>query len=115
MELIAVLKALLKVRKIKNISGIKITVLSDSTYVVNSINNGLLYKWGLNGWKTTTGSDVSNQDIWKKIYVLVDELKPVFKKVKGHSGNKFNDFVDRVAVEECTKIKKHLEATRHIK
>lgn len=110
MELQAVVKALSFIHKNMKDYECKIQIFSDSSYVVNSVNNKSLHKWSLNGWKTTKDTDVVNQDLWKKLLVLISKTHPKFVKVKGHSGNKFNDYVDKAAVNECDKYKQLLES-----
>lgn len=115
MELQAVIKALSFINKniLKEFEGVDIYVHSDSSYVVNTMLQNRLAKWESNGWKTTKDTDVVNQDLWRKLQALekaIPHLK--FFKVKGHSGNKFNDYVDKVAVEECDKYKGLLEGLK---
>lgn len=109
MELTAVVEALEFIQKNLFNFEKQIKLISDSSYVVNSINNKHLEKWCKNGWKTTKDSDVLNRDLWERAIRMIDILSPVFQKVKGHSGDKFNDYVDEKAVEECNKYKALLE------
>ena len=49
-----------------------------------------------NGWQTSSGKSVQNLDLWQKI----DQLRInglVMEYVKGHSGDKQNDRVDKIA------------------
>lgn len=109
MELKAVLEALKFIKNNFFDFEYNITVFSDSSYVVSSINNGALNKWALNGWKTTKQKEIANKDLWAKMDNILKDNKPKFVKVKGHSGNKFNEYVDKIAVRECSKYKKILE------
>jgi ribonuclease HI len=109
MELTAVIEALRFVYKNLFHNFIcDVRVHSDSSYVVESVNNQSLLNWQNNGWKTTRGTDVINKDLWTKLAKLDDLLSVDFIKVKGHADNKFNNYVDKVAVEECQKYKKVL-------
>ena len=79
---------------------------SDSAYVVNTINNGWLTKWQLNNWKTTKGDDVKNKDLWKELALIwhkmhKQNIKITIIKIKGHSGNTFNEMVDALAKEQA--------------
>ncbi|HEY4331391.1 MAG TPA: ribonuclease H [Ilumatobacteraceae bacterium] len=78
----------------------EITIVSDSTYVVNCINNRWYVKWERNGWKNSAKQPVANQDLWKPLIELYTARRPapVFRWVKGHSGNRLNDLVDQLAV-----------------
>lgn len=78
-------------------------IVSDSAYVVNSVANGWLLGWKLNGWKNGKGEKVKNVGLWKEMQFLIEAAKAMnvcvsFRKVKGHSGNQMNEIADRVAV-----------------
>jgi ribonuclease HI len=91
MELQAVLEAL------RSLPG-DVTIVSDSTYVVNCFRDKWWVKWQSNGWKNSQRQPVANVDIWEPLIALVQERKPTFRWVKGHSGDKMNDLVDQLAV-----------------
>ena len=81
-------------------------IISDSSYVVNAINNQWISRWTINGWKTTRGDDIKNKDLWlsfKRYISIIDNIGiPLsFKKVKGHSGNTFNEQADEEARRQC--------------
>lgn len=85
-------------------------VFCDSAYVVNSINAQWLTRWKLNGWKTKQGDDIKNRDLWENIDKFLVSIRKQGKrvnivKVKGHSGNTFNELVDKVARAESMKAK----------
>ena len=85
-----------------------IRIISDSSYIIDSINNGHLLKWQNNGWKTVQNNDIANRDLWEKIVKLDTKMAVSFKKVKGHSTNKFNNYVDEIAVKERIKYQRIL-------
>jgi ribonuclease HI len=91
MEIYAVLDAL------RSLEG-ELTVVSDSTYVVNCFRDRWWEKWMRNGWKNSQRLPVANVDLWQPLIQLVQDRQPVFRWVKGHSGDPMNDLVDRLAV-----------------
>lgn len=100
MELMAVYQA------IRILDGQRGDIFSDSAYVVNAINQKWIKKWKYNGWKTTKQSDVKNRDIWERIDSMLKENKEVrIIKVKGHSGEVYNELVDTIAKNEVLKAK----------
>lgn len=106
MELMAVVEALKQIRKEEdelNVQGYdEVELYSDSAYVVNAINGHWIDNWKANGWKTKRGENVKNVDLWKELDATL--LKSVkFIKVKGHSGNTFNELVDKLARDESVK------------
>lgn len=108
MEMKAVIEAMKFVESNLKEYTIKLTIVSDSAYIVDSITENALSKWESNGWKTTKDTDVKNQDLWKEIAYLEKQLQPKFVKVKGHNGDKFNEYVDKIAVSERDKFKNML-------
>jgi len=95
MEVQAVLEAL---RAHADLPPGSVTIVSDSTYVVNCFRDRWWVKWQANGWKNSKREPVANRDLWEPLVALVQELRPTFRWVKGHSGDKLNDIVDGLAV-----------------
>ena len=74
-------------------------VVSDSTYVVNCFRDGWWRGWRTRGWVNTARKPVANRDLWEPLVDLVEARGDIaFRWVKGHSGDRMNDFVDRLAV-----------------
>lgn len=99
MEITAVIEAL---KCLKN--ECKATVYSDSAYVVNCFNQGWIYNWKKNNWKTSTKGPVKNKELWEELYILVKKYNVEFIKVKGHSDNKLNNRCDELARSEINKL-----------
>lgn len=94
MELMAVVDALKAIKS----TGHPIEIYSDSTYVVNAINQNWLNKWKQKGWK-----NVKNQDLWKELDALHQKHLPIYHWVKGHNDHPYNERCDRLAVESISK------------
>lgn len=119
MELLAVVQALKEIlqwleKTWDRKESAEAEVYSDSAYVINAITKGWLAKWKMNGWKTTAQKDVKNKDLWEQFFRLLVEIKlkwaldVKFVKVKGHSGNTFNEQADRFARKEVQKLKENI-------
>ena len=91
MEIMAVLEAL------RSLDG-QLTIVSDSTYVVNCFRDRWWERWMRNGWKNAKKAPVANVDLWQPLIELVLARSPRFQWVKGHSGDPMNDLVDALAV-----------------
>jgi len=76
----------------------KVVLYSDSAYVVNGFNKKWVHGWKKNGWKNSSGKDVKNPKLWKILDRLVSKHDVTFKHVKAHSGFKYNEIVDKLAV-----------------
>lgn len=92
MELTAVIEGL-KILKYP----CEVELYSDSAYVVNGFNQGWIYNWVKNNWKTSGKEPVKNKEIWQELYDLTKIHKVKFIKVKGHSDNEFNNRCDELA------------------
>ena len=94
-----VLAAHMAVREFSD-SAKLIEIVSDSTYVVKCFNDKWHIGWKKRNWKNAAGKQVANQDLWKPfIEDVLDHGNVNFKWVKGHSGDRMNDFVDMLAVK----------------
>ena len=82
----------------------KVNLYSDSAYVVNGFNNGWIYNWQKNGWKTANKEPVKNKELWEELYNLTQIHKVTFIKVKGHSDNEFNNRCDELARMSIKKL-----------
>ena len=92
MEITAVLEALKLLKE-----ECEVKVYSDSAYVVNAFNQGWIYNWRKNNWRTAGKDPVKNQELWQELYELTQKHKVEFIKVKGHSDNEYNNRCDFLA------------------
>ena len=76
-------------------------VVSDSKYVVNCFRDRWWENWLARGWTTSAKKAVANRDLWEPLIeaVQAEPDRVRFRWVKGHSGDEFNDLVDRLAVD----------------
>ncbi|WP_407645379.1 ribonuclease HI [Halanaerobium kushneri] len=98
MELRAVIEALKVIPENK-----KIELHSDSSYVINGLSSWV-EGWKKNGWKTSSKNAVANQDLWQELDQLSSKFELSYQKVKGHSGDRYNEEVDSLAKKEAEKI-----------
>ena len=77
-----------------------LVVVSDSTYVVNCFRDGWWRGLIARDWVTSAKKPVANRNLWEPLVAAVREGEEItFRWVKGHSGDRMNDLVDRLAVE----------------
>jgi ribonuclease HI len=97
MEITAVLEAL---RALVPGGPARIEVVSDSTYVVNCFRDRWWEGWLKRDWKNSQRKPVANRDLWEPLLQLALSSPPevAFRWVKGHSGDRWNDRVDELAV-----------------
>ena len=89
MELLGVIVGL---EKLKN-PNMKVLVISDSKYVVDSV----VKKWVL-GWEKKGFADRKNADLWKRFLIIYRKHQVDFKWIKGHNNHIQNERCDELAV-----------------
>jgi len=89
MELTAIFQAIKHIKK--HYPDHEIEIYSDSQYCVKGFNEWMI-GWQKKDWYKSKGNPVKNHDLWKKLFSSKNFV--TLKWVKGHSGDKMNDFVD---------------------
>ena len=77
----------------------RVLLHTDSTYVMRCFVDCWWKRWERNGWRARGGTPVSNRDLWEPLIAESRRHEVEWIWVKGHSGNVFNDRVDRLARE----------------
>ncbi|MBR4835540.1 MAG: ribonuclease HI [Clostridia bacterium] len=91
MELTAAIEGLSALRE-----PCKVTLYSDSKYVVDAFLLGWVESWRAAGWRR--GKDkLKNPDLWEKLYALTEIHEVDFIWVKGHAGHDYNERCDILA------------------
>jgi ribonuclease HI len=91
MELMAAIAGLSALKE-----SCKVTLYSDSKYLVDAFNLGWVESWREHGWKR--GKDeLKNTDLWEKLYSLTESHEVSFVWVKGHNGHDYNERCDALA------------------
>ena len=71
----------------------KVTVYSDSKYVVDAFLLDWITSWKNSGWK----KGLKNPDLWERLYGLTEIHDVSFVWVKGHNGHDYNERCDKLA------------------
>lgn len=97
MEMMAVIKGLKEVSE----SSEDVLILTDSTYVIQGITSWI-FGWKRKGWKTASGGDVSNKDLWleldREVFKRKEKSKIKWGYLRGHVGVPGNERCDEIAV-----------------
>lgn len=89
MELMAVIAGLQALKK----EDLKVTIYSDSQYVVKAVEQGWLKNWIATDFK----GGKKNKDLWTIFHRLAQKHKIKFVWVKGHADNPYNNRCDVLA------------------
>ena len=92
MELTAAIEALAALKE-----PCKVTLTSDSKYLVDAIEQGWARSWQAKGWRKADKSPALNPDLWEKLLKLLDTHEVELVWVKGHDGHPYNERCDKLA------------------
>ncbi|SHI80424.1 RNase HI [Hymenobacter daecheongensis DSM 21074] len=90
MELLAIIVGLEAVTR----PEIPITVVTDSKYVVDSVEK----KWVFGWVKKPDFGKKANEDLWRRFLKIYEQRKVRFQWVRGHNGHPENERCDQLAV-----------------
>lgn len=93
MELTAVITALESLK-----TTCLVTVISDSMYVVKSINEWIKL-WSLNDWRTSKKTLVENLDLIQRLDAQMRKHQITAKWIKSHTGRKEPDYLGNNCVD----------------
>lgn len=89
MELLAVITALEALKK----PGMEVLVVSDSKYVIDSVEQGWVFDWEKKNF-----AKKKNPDLWKRFLAIYRQHNVKFQWIRGHNGHPQNELCDRLAV-----------------
>ena len=121
MELKAIVRAIEHViselGSIPTKNKMEVFIHSDSAYCINPVEKGWIKFWESNGWISRTGEPIKNLELWIKLNSLLKHRKFEFKfvKVKGHSGDRYNEMVDKAAKNAINRLNRELFASKGAK
>jgi ribonuclease HI len=76
----------------------RVTLYSDSQYLVNGIEKGWAKKWRANNWIKSDKKPALNSDLWEELLRLTEAHEVKIAWVRGHDGHPENERCDRLAV-----------------
>ncbi len=95
-EFLAIIQCLNLIRTKTGEKKVLVEIHSDSAYIVGCF----IDKW-YELWEAKSFMGIKNVSYWKRLLELVfkTNMEVTFIKVKGHSGDKYNDIADKLAGE----------------
>ncbi|HEX5370216.1 MAG TPA: ribonuclease HI [Dehalococcoidia bacterium] len=93
MELLGVIKGFEALKE-----RCSVRVVTDSQYVVDSMEKGWARKWRANAWLKSDRQPALNADLWSRLLDLCAKHVVSFEWVRGHAGHPENERCDRLAV-----------------
>jgi ribonuclease HI len=104
MELLAAVLALEALIDL-GLSTKAVTVYTDSQYVQKGMTIWI-DSWKRNGWRTSERKPVKNQELWLRLDELGPRFGVIWRWVRGHAGNEFNERCDLMARMAMAQFKK---------
>ena len=93
MEILAAIKGLEMLKQ-----PCKVTLYSDSQYLVNAMMEGWVMEWKKKDWWRTNKERAVNVDLWERLLALCETHQVEFRWVKGHAGNLENERCDQLSI-----------------
>ena len=67
----------------------EVELVTDCIFIVNMINRGNVEVWGKNGWRSSSGEEIKNKELWKKLYCFMSIHKITATFSKHHAYKHF--------------------------
>ena len=83
----------------------RVMVTTDSQYVKNGMTTWIR-SWKKNGFRTSSGQPVKNEDLWRELDRLAALHEITWHWVRGHDGHPENERVDLLAREAISSVRK---------
>ena len=99
MELQAMIAGCKFAKSLQRDGNIPVDVYSDSAYIINCFNQKWWCNWEKNGWLNSKKEPVANRELWEALIPFFKDVYFTFNKVKGHSTDEQNIYVDKLAVQ----------------
>jgi ribonuclease HI len=77
----------------------RVSMYSDSQYVVRAISEGWARRWQAKGWMRNRRERALNPDLWETLLQLCDHHEVDFRWVKGHARSPENLRCDELAMQ----------------
>ncbi len=100
MELLAAIMGLEQLKE-----PCKVTLISDSKYLCESILQKWVFSWEQNGWRKADKKPALNVDLWERMLKQLRRHEVSVQWIKGHAGHPQNERCDRLAVNAYLSLK----------
>jgi len=77
----------------------RVTLYSDSQYLVNAMQQGWALRWRANNWRRNKKEPALNPDLWLRLLTCVEKHQVEFRWLRGHAGHAENERCDQLAME----------------
>lgn len=95
-EMWAAINAINEIESMQFSGPIKVTLYSDSAYLVNAFVDDWISKWESNGWLNSKKQAVLNKELWEKLIILQKKFAVEFIQIRRCS-NDYAKKVDKMA------------------
>ena len=76
----------------------RVSLYSDSRYVVEGVTKGWAKRWKTNGWMRNKREPAINPDLWERLLTALERHDVDLQWIRGHAGNAGNVRADKLAL-----------------
>jgi ribonuclease HI len=76
----------------------RVTLRSDSQYLVNAMQLGWAARWRANNWLRNKREKALNPDLWERLLHCAEPFDVEFRWLRGHAGDPENERCDQLAM-----------------
>jgi ribonuclease HI len=81
----------------------RVTLYSDSKYLVDAMSLGWVRRWQANGWRRNKKDMAINVDLWERLLTACERHTVTFTWVRGHAGHQENEICDVLATQAASR------------
>ncbi|MBN1359691.1 MAG: ribonuclease HI [Sedimentisphaerales bacterium] len=75
----------------------RVSLRSDSKYLVDAMTLGWVDRWKANGWRRNKKDKAINIDLWERLLIACRPHSVTFTWLRGHAGHHYNEICDILA------------------
>ncbi len=81
----------------------RVSLNSDSKYLVDAMALGWVQRWRANGWRRNKTDRAVNVDLWERLLAACGRHSVSFTWLRGHAGHRYNEICDVLAKQAAAR------------
>lgn len=64
-------------------------IYTENRYIASAVENGWVQEWRENGWRTKSGAEAANKELWSEVLEMIEGMTIVWHVREDHSYKKW--------------------------